>query len=583
MKLLVWLTVVALIVPFAFAQSGSIRLLAMADMGDSTGGAVADLDLRVEPGKNRVYLETFPLTKITTQISMRFAQQVACRELDIDCSDKDFYFTIKALPGIVGGPSAGSAAAVLASSLIAGVELRDDTAITGTINSGGIIGPVGGLKEKITAASQSGIVKVLIPKGTSNLTDNTTNTTTDLVRYGGLIGIEVIEVSTLLDALEHFTGKNFTKAQPELKIEPAYHATMRQISIDLCNRTQKIKSSLENNRAGKNTTDIELAALNMSLRAKDVFNSSQYYASASFCFRSNVEYKQSWALQKNWTKDEMSRALRSLKERLANYSEEIDAKNITTITALQTYMAVKERLVESEEALAGISPGKESDDNPLSLAYAEERLFSAKTWARFFSANDPVSIVDQSSLKDSCISKISEADERISYVRSLLPDTLSESREELEKAYKDLSSGNYTLCLYKASKAKAEADVILGVVGVESSRIDELIDLKLSIVRNAIIRSQQKGIFPIIGYSYYEYAGSLKPIDKYSSLLFAEYALEFSNLDIYFPKEKSGFSIWQHIKPHMLWILGGIIAGIIISMLAESLQEALEQMRKKRK
>jgi len=602
MKLLVWIAITAIVFHLVLAQSGSagtagwsahdasragsIKLLALAERDDGSGiGAVAGLDLRVESGRNRVYLETFPLTKITTQISMRFAQQIACRELDIDCSGRDFYFTLRALPGIVGGPSAGSAAAVLVASLIAGLELRNDTAITGTINSGGIIGPVGGLKEKITAAAEAGLARVLIPRGTANLTDSATNSTTDLIAYGKVIGVEVIEVSTLIDALEEYTGKNFTRMQSELRIEPVYEETMRKIAIDLCNRTRKINASLERHRGEKNTTDIELEALNMSIRAQEVFNGGQYYAGASFCFRTNVRLKQAWALQRNWTRDSITKALHELRERLGNYSSAIDARNITSLTDLQTYMAVKERLLEVEDSLAGIARNRtDSESNALSLAYAEERLFSAKTWARFFGSNDTTNMVDQQVLKDSCIAKISEAEERINYVKSFLSDALADSRKELDSAYEDVSAGNYALCLYKASKAKAEADVILGVVGIEPDRINELIDLKLGIVREAIIRSQQKGVFPIIGYSYYEYAGSLKPIDKYSALLFADYALEFSNLDIYFPKqENNAFSLWKTIEPHVLWIIGGAVIGIVIAMLAETVQDAFENVKREKR
>ncbi|MEM4246956.1 MAG: S16 family serine protease [Candidatus Woesearchaeota archaeon] len=429
MKLLAWITVIALLASSVFAQSGSIKLLALAE--DSSGkesGAVADLDLRVESGSNRVYLETFPLTKITTQISMRFAQQVACRELDIDCSDKDFYFTIKALPSIVGGPSAGSAAGILVASLIAGLELRNDTAITGTINSGGIIGPVGGLKEKIGAAAEAGLSRVLIPGGTANLTDSTTNTTIDLIAYGKVLGIEVVEVSTIIDALEEYTGRNFSRAKSEFSIEKGYEETMRQIAIDLCNRTQKINVSLESHRSGKNTTEIELAALNMSTRAKDVFNASQYYASASFCFRTNVGLKQAWALQRNWTTEGIAKALRELKERIGSYSSAIDARNITSLTDLQTYMAVKERISEAESVIEDVVKNKTDTENLVAgIAYAEERLFSAKTWARFFDNNDTTAIVDRSGLRDACISKISEAEERYQYAKLYFPKSLEET------------------------------------------------------------------------------------------------------------------------------------------------------------
>jgi uncharacterized protein len=587
MKLLVWLTVIAILLPSVLAQSGTIKLLALAETGSGDIGAVADLDLRVEPGKNRVYLETFPLTKITTQISMRFAQQVACKELDIDCSEKDFYFTIKALPGIVGGPSAGSAAAVLTAALISSLELRNDTAITGTINSGGIIGPVGGLKEKITAAARSGMTRVLIPRGTSEQRDNETNTSLDLVKFGKLIGVEVIEVSTLLDAMKEYTGKEFPRSSENLTIEPGYQEKMREIAVDLCNRTEKIRSLLEQRRTGANTSEIELTAMNMSSMSEQAFNESQNYAAASFCFRSNVLLKQALALQRNWTKGEIANAVLELDERITNYSAKIGALNITTITDLQTFMSVKERLVEAQDALAEIAKNLSNiKENSAQLAYAEERLFSAKTWARFFSGNDAHYIVDSASLKESCIAKISEVEERINYVRSFLPDALADARTELENTYRDLSNGNYTTCLYKASKTKAEADVILGAIGIEADRLDELIDLKRSIAKEAIAKSQQKGTFPIIGYSYYEYSGSLKPIDKYSSLLFAEYALEFSNLDIYFPKAKTqSTTLWGTIEPHILWILGGIILGIIISMFAEAIQDAIDEAfsRKKRR
>jgi uncharacterized protein len=582
MKFLVWVMVL-LLAPFVFAQSGSIKLLALAeDSNDKASGAVADLDLRIEPGKQRVFLETFPLTKITTQISMRFAQQVACKELDIDCSDKDFFFTIRALQGVVGGPSAGSAAAVLTASLIAGFPLRNDTAITGTINSGGIIGPVGGIKEKMEAAATSGIRRVLIPQGTRELNDS--NTTTDLFRYGEVLGIEVVEVATLLDALREYTGREFPNVTGELVIEPRYLETMRDVAIGLCNRTEAIKSSLE--KHGKNITgieELEREAVNMSSMASEAFDSGQYYASASFCFRGNVAYKRALAMQRNWTTKDVAAASFTLKRGMANFSRRTDSREISTITDLQTYMAVKERLADVDEIFLDIAANLNStDDNIQRLAYAEERLFSAKTWARFFNNNDVKFMIDSASLKSSCMAKISESEERLNYVRSFLPDALGDARRELDSAYKDLESANYTICLYKASKTKAEADVILSLVGVEASRINDLIDLKLGIARNAIIRSQQKGIFPIIGYSYYEYAGSLKPIDKYSSLLFAEYALEFSNMDIYFARKKPVLlTVWQAVESRMLWVLGGIVLGILISIIVESVQEARIEMKKK--
>jgi uncharacterized protein len=573
MKLLVW-GILFLLVPVAFAQEGTIPLLALAERSDgSTSGAVANLDLEIEPGSQRVFLETFPLTKITTQISMRFAQQVACKELDIDCSEKDFFFTVRALPGIVGGPSAGSAAAVLAASMLTNLRLRNDTAITGTINSGGVIGAVGGVKQKIEAAAGAGFTRVLIPRGTKMYRDNDTNETTDLVQYGKLLGLDIIEVSTLQEALHEYTGRNFPSVAGELVIEPRYQAVMKAIAVDLCDRTTQIKALLESKRiAGTNTTALEQTAVNMSVRANNSFTAGQYYAAASFCFRSNVLYKQALALQRSWNQRQTADALLHLNDVLGNFSRTVDTHPTKTITDVQTYMAVHERISEVGDSFVDIARElNNTEENPKQLAYAEERLYSAVAWSRFFDGDDKRFVIDSSSLRDSCLAKLAEAEERINYVLSFLPDALTDSRRDLVKAYVDLGAGNYTLCLLKASKTKAEADVILALVGVDDENIDSLIDLKLGIVRDELIKSQKKGIFPMIGYSYYEYAQSLKPLDKYSAVLFSEYALELSNIDMYFPKKRSaGVSVWRFVEPHLAWVAFGLLLGLFIAIIIET-------------
>ena len=85
--------ILLLLVPAVYANQGSTKLLALITKGDTQYGTAATLDLDIQQGQNRVFLETFPLTKISTQVSMRFAQQVVCSELDVDCSNYDFFYT----------------------------------------------------------------------------------------------------------------------------------------------------------------------------------------------------------------------------------------------------------------------------------------------------------------------------------------------------------------------------------------------------------------------------------------------------------------------------------------------------------
>src|SRR3989338_9929009 len=164
-KIIIFLLFLTLI-PIAYAEPLHTTLLAAQELNGTLVGSTADAFLEIQDGRGRVFLETFPLTKVDTQISTRFAKEISCNYFDIDCSDADFIYTIRSDAVIIGGPSAGAAIAALTTAGLLGLELDEDVAVTGTINSGGLIGPVGGIKAKIDAAAGAGLNKVLIPLGT---------------------------------------------------------------------------------------------------------------------------------------------------------------------------------------------------------------------------------------------------------------------------------------------------------------------------------------------------------------------------------------------------------------------------------
>jgi len=61
------------------------------------------------------------------------------------------------------GPSAGVAMFTALYSLLSGRTVRGDTAMTGEISLRGLALPVGGIKEKVTAAARAGLKRVLLP------------------------------------------------------------------------------------------------------------------------------------------------------------------------------------------------------------------------------------------------------------------------------------------------------------------------------------------------------------------------------------------------------------------------------------
>src|SRR3990167_746023 len=165
-KALILLIILGLfLIPNALAKQGHMKLLAVKETENGYEGGIADLYLEIKPGSGRVFLETFPLTRTDTQMSTRFAKAIACDIIEKECDGIDFFYTITADSAIIAGPSAGASIAVLTVAMLENLELNEDYAITGTINSGGLIGPVGGLNAKVEAAKKAGLKKVFIPAG----------------------------------------------------------------------------------------------------------------------------------------------------------------------------------------------------------------------------------------------------------------------------------------------------------------------------------------------------------------------------------------------------------------------------------
>ncbi|RED53333.1 endopeptidase La [Aestuariispira insulae] len=93
------------------------------------------------------------------------------------------------------GPSAGVAMITSMVSVLAGVKVRKDVAMTGEITLRGRVLPIGGLKEKLLAALRGGIKTVLIPrdneKDLEDIPDNVKQ------------GLEIIPVANVEEVLKH--------------------------------------------------------------------------------------------------------------------------------------------------------------------------------------------------------------------------------------------------------------------------------------------------------------------------------------------------------------------------------------------
>jgi len=105
------------------------------------------------------------------------------------------------------GPSAGIGMATTIISLMTGIPVRKDIAMTGEVTLRGRVLPIGGLKEKLLAALRGGIKKVLIPeenaKDLPEIPDNVKNE------------IEIVPVSNMDEVVKHALVEPVTPLDPE--------------------------------------------------------------------------------------------------------------------------------------------------------------------------------------------------------------------------------------------------------------------------------------------------------------------------------------------------------------------------------
>lgn len=176
-------------------QVGAVTGLAWTEVG----GELLTIEAVMMPGKGRMTV-TGNLKDVMKESISAAASYVRSRALDFgikpplfDKRDVHVHVPEGATPK--DGPSAGIAMATAMVSVMTGIPIRKDIAMTGEVTLRGRVLPIGGLKEKLLAALRGGLKMVLIPeenaKDLAEIPDNVKN------------GLEIIPVARMDEVLKH--------------------------------------------------------------------------------------------------------------------------------------------------------------------------------------------------------------------------------------------------------------------------------------------------------------------------------------------------------------------------------------------
>ena len=174
-------------------QVGIVTGLAWTDVG----GELLTIEGVMMPGKGKMTV-TGNLRDVMKELISAAASYVRSRAINYGIEPpmfdrRDIHVHVPEGATPKDGPSAGVAMATAIISVMTGIPVRHDVAMTGEITLRGRVLPIGGLKEKLLAASRGGIKTVLIPDENAK----------DLTEISDAIkgGMDIIPVARLDDVV----------------------------------------------------------------------------------------------------------------------------------------------------------------------------------------------------------------------------------------------------------------------------------------------------------------------------------------------------------------------------------------------
>src|ERR1700735_5181158 len=176
-------------------QVGLVTGLAWTEVG----GELLTIEGVMMPGKGRMTV-TGNLKDVMKESISAAASYVRSRAVDFGIEPplfdkRDIHVHVPEGATPKDGPSAGVGMATVIVSMMTGIPVKHDIAMTGEITLRGRVLPIGGLKEKLLAALRGGIKKVLIPEDNAKDLADIPNSVKN--------GLEIVPVSRMEEVLAH--------------------------------------------------------------------------------------------------------------------------------------------------------------------------------------------------------------------------------------------------------------------------------------------------------------------------------------------------------------------------------------------
>ncbi len=441
----------------------SITIHALAVSSNNTGSIINITITAVKPGSGYVYVASSPLPTAesgTFLSSSQIAALVATYLANQPFNEYNFLINVEPTTLEIGGPSASGYMTVGMWALITNHTLNPDVVMTGMILPDGSIGPVGGLPTKIRAAAQEGYEVVLIPYG-QQIYQTSTGQVINLINYGKSLGVDVIPVLDVRQAIYYFTGVNLTI--PSI----SSHQLKNQAYVNVTKFLwMRIYSRLVSTGA-INSTDPNVSKYIQ--QAINYANQGMYYTAASLGFQGLINYYQD-ELQ-NDTASQLYGLLNELNNELNNYENLISHYNITTAN-IDLIIGIYDRIQDAQQSLSAASQDLSTNDISdavSNLAYAEARIETLGDWMAVLNAVQGGASISSNYLEDLTSMYLVYAQSITEYTLSLssavgasdIVQEMSSITQEVQNAQNNYQNGLYPLALAQSLDIISSNDAML--------------------------------------------------------------------------------------------------------------------------
>ena len=521
-KFLASLVLILLLLTPAFAQfenSSERTIKAVAVVSGENRGAVINITVIVTPGNGKVFVSVSPFTEIDMQGSAQLSALTACDLTGKDFLKHDFFYIIEAKSTIVGGPSAGAVMTIATIAALENLTLRKDVFMTGMIYPDGSIGPVGGIPYKLEAAAKNGAKIFLIPKGQriSQIQKtverkqgpfviiNTKTETVDLVEYGKKLGVDVVEVDNINQALNYYAGVELKQEVGNVTQEK-YSNLMKILADRMKSDTTSLYSEFERiaGEEVKKRVDEKIS------QGDEYYNKGYFYSATSSYFTAKILMRQEIYRNKINDEAELSSEIRVIQDEIESVRRVAESYELG-LASFQIIGASQERLAKAENYLKKAMNAESWDSAISNLALARERVESAKVWMSILPEIKKDRIMERDEIEKRAEFYLSTAEsifvysESIGGARSLLygDNSADESLKLAETLYND---GYYAGTIFSAIDSMVKSALAIELIGINSEEeLNKRIESSKISAQNSI-GNAEKYTTPMLAYAYYEFA-----------------------------------------------------------------------------